>query len=131
MIKEFVDKFHANKDEIRKIFEKEHPDYKEIVSAVIKNIDPGVAYFNPPDPEGIHVIDDGNYQGTLLFIIAEKGYQPNVYWYVMIDYGSCSGCDALQSIYDGSYYGLPPTKEQVDDYMTLALHVVQGLKRME
>ena len=132
MIKEFVDKFHANKDEIRKIFEKEHPgNYKEVVAAVVKNIDPGGACFDPPDPERIHEIDDGDCQGTLLFVIARKGYQPNVYWYIMIDYGSCSGCDTLQSIYDGVDYSQPPTKEQVDDYMTLALHVAQGLKRME
>lgn len=45
----------------------------------------------------IHEIDDGDYQGTLLYVIPFCGYQPDAENYIMtfIYYGSCSGCDSL------------------------------------
>jgi hypothetical protein len=82
-----------------------------------------------PDPERIHVIDDGDYQGTLVYVIGSKNYQPDVYWYVKVSYGSCSNCDTLAAIRDNA--NTPPTAEQIKDYITLALHIVQGLKEME
>jgi hypothetical protein len=50
--------------------------------------------------------------------------------YVMTDtyYGSCSGCDTLQAI--SSYDDDLPNDEQVRDYMMLALHLVQKIKRL-
>lgn len=45
-----------------------------------------------------------------------------------VGYGSCSGCDTLEAIRD--YSSEKPTPEQVKDYMALALHIVQGLKKM-
>ena len=44
-------------------------------------------------------------------------------------YGSCSGCDTLQGI--NSYSCELPTEEQVKDYMTLALHLVQRMHRIK
>ena len=41
---------------------------------------------------------------------------------------SCSACDTLESIKD--YSGDPPTSSQVNGYMTLALHIIQGMKKM-
>jgi hypothetical protein len=88
--------------------------------------------YGEPDPTRIHQIDDGDYQGTLLFVIAASGYQPSDYWYVKVGYGSCSGCDTLQAIDGyGGYSDEAPSKDQVDDYMTLALHIIQGLKSMQ
>ena len=84
--------------------------------------------YESPDPERIHEIDDGDYQGTLVYIIGDDSYQPNQYWYVRIAYGSCSGCDTLESI--RNYDGGPPKESQVDDYMTLCLHIIQQLKAM-
>ena len=81
-------------------------------------------------PERIHKIDDGDYQGTLLFVIAAKGYQPSKYWAVSVGYGSCSGCDTLEGIKSDGDYGESPNKQQIADYMTLALHIVQGLKQI-
>ena len=74
-------------------------------------------------------IDHGDYQGTLLFIIAASGYQPNKYWFVKVDYGSCSGCDTLEGI--RCYSDGPPSDAQVADYMTLALHILQGIKPLD
>lgn len=127
MIQEFVDRFMAKKPELEAVFSVAHPDgYQEIVKAVIEVVTTGD--YDSPDPNRIHRIDDGDYQGTLLFVIAANGYQPDTYWYVKVSYGSCSGCDTLAAIND--YSGEPPTPQQVKDYMTLALHIVQGLKEM-
>lgn len=129
MIQEFIDAFMANKDQIREEFAKKHPDgYADVVRAVINAIGSEDSY-GKPDPGRIHQIDDGDYQGTLLFVIAANGYQPDDYWFVKVGYGSCSGCDTLQAISD--YSSEPPTEAQLDQYMILALHVVQGLKTMQ
>lgn len=128
MIREFVDRFMNSKQIIKREFEKDHVRvYKDIVSIVIRAISSD-AKDSFPDPERIHEIDDGDYQGTLVYVIGEKGYQPSEYWYVKIGYGSCSGCDSLKDINEFSKG--KPTEEEVNKYMLLALHVVQGLKRM-
>lgn len=45
-------------------------------------------------------IDDGDYQGTLLFVIPFDTYQPEEREYLMtfVGYGSCSGCDTLLNL---------------------------------
>lgn len=124
MIQKYVDRFYENKTVIReRLAEKHVGSYEELVKIVIEAITNDDNY-GEPDPERIHVIDDGDYQGTLLFIIGAKGYQPHEYWSVYVGYGSCSGCDTLQGISD--YSSDPPTEEQINDYMSLALHVVQS-----
>lgn len=74
------------------------------------------------------IIDDGDYQGTQIFIIPKDTYQPEATDYVVTDthYGSCSGCDLLQGI--NNYEDSLPSEEQVKEYMTLALHLVQKMK---
>jgi hypothetical protein len=128
MIKEFVDRFMEKKPELEAVFAAKHPDnYDEVVKAVVSALRNEEDY-DTMDPERIHRIDDGDYQGTLVFVIGASGYQPSDYWYVKVGYGSCSGCDTLQAI--RNYSSDAPTPEQVAEYMTLALHVVQGMKKM-
>jgi hypothetical protein len=128
MIQDFVNRFEAKRDELEATFRGKHPDaYVDVVKAVVTALHSDK--YGSIDPERIHQIDDGDYQGTLLFVIAASGYQPSDYWYVKVGYGSCSGCDTLQAI--SKYSSKPPTDEQVRDYMTLALHVVQGLRKMD
>jgi hypothetical protein len=129
MIQPFVDHFLANEQKVRAGLAAKHPDeYRDIVRLVIEHIaDQGD--YGCPDPDRIHQIDDGDYQGTLVFVIGASGYQPDDYWYARVGYGSCSGCDTLQAI--NEYTDDPPTQEQVNDYWTLALHVAQGLKPMQ
>jgi hypothetical protein len=128
MISKFVDRFMQNKPQLRAVFAAGHPDdYKAIVRAVIQSI-VGDGYADP-DADRIHQIDDGDYQGTLVFVIAAHGYQPDDYWFVKVGYGSCSGCDTLEAIRE--YRDNAPTENQIDQYMTLALHIVQGLKSMQ
>ena len=121
----------SKKDLLAATFAKHPDDYREMVRNVISVITDEKEYgsYNP-DPERIHEIDDGDYQGTLVYVIGAKGYQPSKYWYVKVEYGSCSGCDTLQAIRDSGYGYDTPNAEQVKDYMTLALHIVQRLKKM-
>ena len=122
MIKEFVNRFMEAKPQIKAAFEQAPPGgYEDLVRHVIAAINPSSEY-GLPDPNRIHTIDDGNYQGTLLYVIAEAGYQPNDYWFVRVSYGSCSGCDTFQAILCSD------DKQQAEDFTTLALHIVQGLK---
>lgn len=125
MIQEFVTQWEARKKEVEDTFRKAHPSYLGIVEAVVGILGEG---YGRPDPERITEIDHGEYQGTLLYVIAAHGYQPSDYWLVKVDYGSCSQCDTLQGIrYSGDWEDLP-NEEQVKEYMTLALHILQGLK---
>jgi hypothetical protein len=128
MITEFVSRFDKQREALLAGFKAKHPDsYDDIVKAVVTAVTDEDEY-RSPDPERIHKIDDGEYQGTLVYVIAAKGYQPSDYWYVKVGYGSCSGCDTLQNI--SGYSHEPPTDQQAADYLTLALHVMQGLKKM-
>ena len=137
MIDRFVKAYEANKSKLREMFATAHPSsYIDVVRNVITVISDEEARTwgnEQPDPQRIHSIDDGDYQGTLVYVIGAMGYQPSDYWYVKVYYGSCSGCDTLQSImYDGRYGedGDTPSEDQINQYMTLALHIVQGLKEM-
>lgn len=70
------------------------------------------------DSKNITVIDNGDYQGTELYLIPRNTYQPAEYDYLMtyVGYGSCSGCDTLQSI--------QCDEDNIDDYMTLCRDLV-------
>lgn len=130
MITELVAAWEARKDEVRAIFASNRPSsYRAIVEAVVSILSNEDDY-DGLDKDRIHQIDDGHYQGTLLFVIAAKGYQPSDYWYVKVYYGSCSGCDTLESIDTYSNEDGTVTESELDQYMTLALHIVQGLKKM-
>lgn len=132
MIQTFVDRFVAHEADIRAGFAAAHPvDYQAIVKLAIAAVTvPEENYEDDcnPDPDRIHEINDGEYQGTLVYIIAAKGYQPSRYWSVFVAYGSCSGCDTLEDLRD--YSDEPPTPEQINGYWTLALHIVQGIRLM-
>lgn len=131
MIKKFIDKFEKNKHILEDIYSKKHPeDYKEVVKNVIfiLSIEEDDDY-ELPSVERIHEINDGSYQGTLIYVIGQIGYKPDTYWYCRIAYGSCSVCDLLQSIC--KYSSSLPNEKQIKDYMTLSLHIVQRLKQMD
>jgi len=129
MIQEFVTKFDAAREQLLETFTITPPtSYSDIVGAVIRIVGEGVEY-GGPDPERITLIDHGDYQGTLVFVIGAKGYQPSMYWYVYVYYGSCSGCDTFQAISD-SWENTSADKKAAE-YLTLALHILQGLKVMD
>ena len=125
LLKNYVDNIDILKDR----YSLKLPDsYLDIVKNVLECmvLDNEYGY---PDIKKIHEIDDGDYQGTLVFIVPEKAYQPSTYWYIRVYYGSCSGCDELQAIVDYNYE--KPNEQQINDIMALSLHVAQNLKQMD
>jgi hypothetical protein len=132
MIQEFVKRFDARRGEVQAAFQAKHPDnYGDVVKIVVNALRDNGRFDDSesPDPGRITEIDHGDYQGTLLYVVAAKGYQPDRYWYVKVAYGSCSSCDTLQGIRTGLFDD-PPTDGEVEQYMALAVHVLQGLKKM-
>ena len=130
MIKQFTDAWFSHKHLVQEQFTAAHPEsYIDVVRAVVEMISAAIdGASGAPDPQHIHEIDDGGCQGTLVYVIGENDYQPDKYWYVKVGYGSCSLCDTLESIRE--YSDSAPTAEQIQRYMTLALHIVQGLREM-
>lgn len=130
MISTIIARFDAKRRDLLAQFKAKHPDsYLDIVKSVVAAVTTEDDYGDCNlDPDRITVIDHGHYQGSQLFIIAAKGCQPSDYWATEQSYGSCSGCDTLQSI--AGYSSDPPTDEQAKDYLTLALHLAQRMERL-
>ena len=101
-------------------------EYDHLVKLVVKYIlNPSIKVdWKKFDADQITVIDNGDYQGTLLFMIPRNTYQPSEGDYLLTysGYGSCSGCDTLKNIQcwrDGL-----PNEDQIKDYMTLCKDLV-------
>lgn len=132
MIKEFIERFQEIKPALLEQFSKEEPEsYEDIFKQTIKMMfenseDTYSSNSETPDPERITVIDNGDYQGTLVFVVASKSYQPSDYWVSTVDYGSCSGCDTFQAY---STYGDNP-EESAPHTLTMALHMIESMKKI-
>lgn len=101
-------------------------EYKHIVEKVVEIIlNTNEEYLW--NTEGITEIDDGDYQGTLLFLIPRKTYQPCEYEYLMtyVGYGSCPGCDALQAIQDYGENSI--SEDQLKDFRALCKDVITNM----
>ena len=140
MIKYCRDKWEQNCDKLEQFFR--HTKYlgeycyEDILMFTIKYIlDDGrnsdELYYEDWDYTKIHSIDDGEYQGTLMFLISKDHYQPAEYDYMLtyIGYGSCSVCDPLQSIQsDYEFAETEKEKEQViKDLMTLCRDMINHM----
>lgn len=130
MIQDFINRWeNGGRDRCKSAFSGAHPsNYAAVLKTLIDSLFPEADYHDP-DSSRITTIDDGHHQGTLVFVVAAKTYQPDDYWYTKVNYGSCSGCDTLQRIQEWDD-GLP-TEQQAADYTTLALHMLQGMKPMQ
>jgi hypothetical protein len=105
-------------------------DYKFLVEKVVRFI------FNDEDSEygegysykEITEIDNGDYQGTLLYMIPEDTYQPSESDYLLtyVGYGSCSGCDTLQSIQCWYDFEDEDKEQMIKDFFGLCLNIVQN-----
>lgn len=120
-----------NKDKLEEYFrttkQDEYGNYEDLVKLLFDIvINPSIeSDYYRFDTENILVIDDGDYQGTQVFILHRDQYQPSVedYVYTNTYYGSCSYCDTLLGI-SGCSDELP-SESQVNDYMDLCLHLLQ------
>lgn len=131
MIAYCLEKWNKNKDKLeaylRENIDLYNVEYLDIVKMVVTHIlndDPQDFVW---DIDKITEIDNGDYQGTLLFLIPEESYQPSEYEYLMtyVGYGSCSGCDTLMSIQ-------PDIDELLDeeglrDYMALCKDIITNM----
>ncbi len=142
MLKICRDKYEKNEEKLREELKKidlnsYECDYKTLVGLTINSIlNDSEDSWDKWDVDNIHEIDDGDYQGTLLFVIPKKTYQPSSYEYLItyVGYGSCSGCDTLQAIQDwstkkdenGNYIY---TVEQLNDFMELCRDILFNVKR--
>lgn len=126
MIKYCLDCWNKNQQSLREQLEKDASlnscEYEYLVKLVTRYI-LGI----PLLTENIIVVDNGDYQGTLLFLIPRDTYQPSEDEYLMtyVGYGSCSGCDTLQAIQEcGENI---PTPEQLKDFMSLCKDLVTNM----
>ena len=146
MIKEFVNAWDANNKLLLDEFKRKNPEsYQDIVEKLVKIvINPYLEEHSaeldyPMDNrlniDDMTVIDDGDYQGTTIYIIAYDIYQPGVEDYVFTHnaYGSCSGCDTFMAIemdleWDDENTKYMPTEKSAKEFHTLALHLLQNFK---
>lgn len=134
MIHEYIDAFRENKRQFEKWVEsiEEEITYIDILRQVI-NLCLNPKYVDTLyelDEDKITEIDNGDYQGTLIYLIPRNCYQPMAsdYVYTSVFYGSCSGCDALLAAQDWDYCNI---KYNVDMVTTIALHLVENMKWLE
>lgn len=134
MLKYCLEKWNKNKHKLEadlrnspNLSEYSYRDLLQFIVADILNDDD--EYDLKWDYENITEIDNGNYQGTLLFLIPEETYQPNEYEYLMtyVGYGSCSGCDTLEHIRMGFWYENEVGDETISEYMALCKDMITNM----
>lgn len=133
MVKEFLEKWWKHKDNMESWF-RGFADISEvkwhgIAMALVENIlNRGVEWCKLSNE--VKVIDDGNLEGTNIFIYHNDVCVPSItdYFFTHNHYGTCSGCDTLLSIVDG-YHG-KATDEQVKLLMRLAFDLLRNIKPM-
>lgn len=137
MIKEFVQAWELNKQNLethlRTTKQKEYSNYVDLVKLVFDIIiNPEMPKYRRFITDDITVLGDDDYQGDAVFILHEN-YADEIsdYVYTHCYYGSCEVCDTLMGIrdYDDTVDCIP-NDQQVEDYMTLCLHIVQRCKYM-
>ena len=137
MIKYCIEKWDKNKDLLRSALDNnkllnhvlnkndddplEYLEYKDLVKLTVMFI---LNDENEWNVNKITEIDDGDYQGTLLYLIPEDTYQPNSSEYLMtfVEYGSCSGCDTLQAIQ--CFLDTKSRDKSIDDLMNLCKDLI-------
>lgn len=125
MIKICRDKWDKNKnkllDALKSRTDLNDCGYKALVELTYSTVfnDEDNGYGDDLDTRKITEINDGDYQGTLIYVIPFNTYQPSECEYLMtyVNYGSCSGCDTLLAIQ--SYGENKLTDSQIKDFMSL------------
>ena len=136
MIQDFIAAWDTNKSALETFFSTHTADnysrYSSLVAILFENVvNPYLQSGgkNVYDLEKIREIDDGEYQGSLLYVIPQKTYQPSCYEYVLtyVEYGSCPFNDELEGIVSLLEDHLPDD-DSVSLLMTLSLHILQHCK---
>jgi hypothetical protein len=134
MIKYCLDRWEKNKNKLEQFYRTttgwNDCNYLDIVKAVVTHILNDSEYDDENwNANSITEIDNGDYQGTLLFLIPKNTYQPSEYEYLItyVGYGSCSGCDTLLAIQDDGEPYL--TECQIKEFMTLSKDIIINIKK--
>lgn len=132
MLKICKEKWNKNESKLREILKQEKDlnscGYITLVKLAVNTIlNEENNQDDELDIENITEINNGDYQGTLIYLIPFETYQPTEYEYLMtcVSYGSCSGCDTLQSIQDWCEEEI--TKEQLNDFMSLCKDIITNI----
>lgn len=133
MIQMYIDRFQENKNRLSEYLkatpQSEYDTYKALLIKTIELcLNDSELYYDNFNINKITEIDDGDYQGTLLFLVPLDIYQPTEYDYITtyVGYGSCSGCDTLLGI--SNYSWDLPSDDQVNLYLILCLHMVEHME---
>ena len=132
MIQEFVDNYMENKGELEELFKRSHPEtYLEIVEKVVGLVYKGPYLGNRPNPKHITEVFSNSNRGSTAYIMeGDMLWDETIFWYVLVEYGTCAQCDLLSSIlWDNDRD--PPNATQVKEYMSLALHIAQSIKELK
>lgn len=135
MLQDLIKQWEENKQKLEEYFrttkQDEYDEYKKIVKKIVEIVLTDGYNGCDYDASKVTVVDNGNYQGTQIFLIPTDTYQPDIEDYLITHtyYGSCSGCDTLEGI--SGYSWELPNEEQVKQYMTLSLHLVQKMYRIK
>ena len=135
MLKYCLKRWHENRAKLETAIRNDTTlndcDYRYLLELLIKHVlngtDCGVFDQKKLSANRITEIDDGDYQGTLVYLIPFDTYEPSESDYLMtyVGYGSCCGCDTLQAIQ--SWEDAPPTEEQVKGYMALCKDMLTNM----
>ena len=142
MLKYCLEKWNKNRDKLEAYIRTDDRIYdcaytylvKLVVDIILNDGKSEDEYFSDYrwDSDKITTIDNGDYQGTLLFLIPKDAYQPSEYEYLMtcVDYGSCCVCDTLQHIQSLYYYdddndGLK--EKAMKEYLTLCKDILTNM----
>lgn len=136
MIPFIIEQWEQNKHHLKQHFNT-NPcnsyDYRDIVKLLFEHCILKATTWSDSigfDIENMTVIDDGSFQGTTIYIIPKDTIISELSDYIITHnyYGSCSGCDTLLAINSETLDGEIPKEQQVIEYMTVALHLVQKMK---
>lgn len=134
MLKYCLECWDKHKDDLKKELRSRTDlngcEYIDLVKLIVKTVFVEPVANCAWDAENITCVDNGDYQGTLLFLIPMDTYQPSENEYLMtyVGYGSCSGCDTLQSI-QGWHSDETLEEDQVKDFMALCKDIVTNTIR--
>lgn len=133
MLKKLLEKWNLNKDALKEELRTRddlnaftYSDLVKLTFDIIYNRGEEESLTNMLATEGITRIDDGDYQGTLLFVIPFRTYQPTECEYLMtyVGYGSCSGCDTLLALQGCGWDKQPLDNNQVNGFMQLCKDII-------
>ncbi len=122
MIKEFLKHWDNNKDKLEEYIRTSDTEfyYDDLVKLIFEIILQSENF----DTSKMTIIDHGNYQGLIIYIVPKDIYSPYIwdYVYTFVGYGSCSYCDTIHNILT-----LKDKEQKVREYMSLCLHIFQNM----